>query len=1091
MTDPIPTETTLALHIQEGRATDPAIATHLVKHFAPGVQQFTLSLLNGHPEAPETAKNITRQSFAEALNDPESFMGKENIRAWLYARALRQTHALPLEKQARPNPTPTGEPFPGLETLTPQETLPLLLRYGHRLPLDEIAHLLRTSENKIHKHLTTARQKLIQQITKPAAQQSPISDTSTKLSTSFQSLHPLSHFPRETQRLLDHLLAPEAEANFREHLETCPDCRTHLTQYAELEFHLNTRLHHAPPLPEEQIQDIVQAVIFQDIPQRKPTLQLPSLPRLPVREMSWVLVAVVAFFILARWLNPFFSSPPPPATPRPTATLPPAQALSTVFRQSDPALLISQPFSGPHSRWSLTHIHTGDHIPTTPLVFSSSGRLAAFGNGTEVVLWPLDDLDNGNQTIYNVHTTVVTALEFLPDETMLATGDETGRILVWDLEEDRVRFQLRNHPGPIRHIAISSDGRYLAVALNEGVWVWEMKERTIQLIQKYRWEWVRLVAFSPDGNLLAAADRENTVALWSFPAGKFLMRYKILENEEEHRLDLITRFAFSPDSRKLATGTFDGIVEVVSLAPIADGGLQGTRLFALTHPSWISEVRWSPDGTRLATVADTGPLGGPDTASRAVYLWDSEKGTLLEPPLTARITRGLSRALFTPDGTRLLTSNFDGAVFEWTYEDVSHLVAAVSEPQFFVRAENNLFSGSLPEDVLPIRFTDPLSTTLKFLPFLLAQLQLQPSEQYHLIEGRASFNGAIVALYYQTEQGKSVIITQRPFSAEALSAIESMIGASAVVEPIQIRGTMGEYVLGSWVLTTLDNVDETAEASVYRWSTTGEARLRWVQAGLLMEIRTPVYQFDADSLSQSELLRLAENLVAQIEAPIIFPYTVQDGDTCFSIALQYGTTIDRIAAVNEFATCDLIVIGQTLLIPLPTARETLTETDLNCDGSPERIQVIPDPNLADLSANFGVVVETVPPGGSRYWPIWQRTIADVPAAFFGLPQIFRGSECEMFLGVSIFGSTRENSGLDLYRWTGMEAEQVLDANGYVVDVVTPGANGLPPFRITTQSLIRDPAAGGCTRTTTTYEWNGTMFIQIEEIRVEGVDCLDG
>ncbi|HNB54722.1 MAG TPA: LysM domain-containing protein, partial [Anaerolineales bacterium] len=240
-------------------------------------------------------------------------------------------------------------------------------------------------------------------------------------------------------------------------------------------------------------------------------------------------------------------------------------------------------------------------------------------------------------------------------------------------------------------------------------------------------------------------------------------------------------------------------------------------------------------------------------------------------------------------------------------------------------------------------------------------------------------------------------------------------------------------------------------------------------------------------LTMDELVILAENLMAQTETPILYTYTIEDGDTCVGIAQRYGVTPERIAEVNGMENCDLIVAGQPLLVPLPTARQTVAEADLNCDGKLERVRAIPDPLLGDLSANFGIVVEAIPEGGDQYWPIWQETIADVTAVFFGLPQIYEVSRCESFLGITIFAGEGQHSGLDLYQWDGTALQQVLDANGFAKEFTPPGTT---PFRITTQSLVRDVAAGGCTRTATTYEWDGTAFVPVEEIREEGVECLE-
>jgi LysM repeat protein len=46
-------------------------------------------------------------------------------------------------------------------------------------------------------------------------------------------------------------------------------------------------------------------------------------------------------------------------------------------------------------------------------------------------------------------------------------------------------------------------------------------------------------------------------------------------------------------------------------------------------------------------------------------------------------------------------------------------------------------------------------------------------------------------------------------------------------------------------------------------------------------------------------------------------YTVQDGDTLGAIAVQFGVTVDAIVEANNIADPNLIVPGESLIIPAP------------------------------------------------------------------------------------------------------------------------------------------------------------------------------
>jgi len=135
-----------------------------------------------------------------------------------------------------------------------------------------------------------------------------------------------------------------------------------------------------------------------------------------------------------------------------------------------------------------------------------------------------------------------------------------------------------------------------------------------------------------------------------------------------------------------------------------------------------------------------------------------------------------------------------------------------------------LFEGPIAEGSPAIRFTDPLLVLVGYNP-----LQLSPLPAgYTFLNGNYSVKDSIVEMYYQTLSGKTVKITQRLVTDNETPTSSDMIGASAVVQPVQINGTIGEYVTGSWTLTSPDNPNGPDDTPVYRWHADGEARLRWM-----------------------------------------------------------------------------------------------------------------------------------------------------------------------------------------------------------------------------------------------------------------------
>jgi WD40 repeat protein len=105
--------------------------------------------------------------------------------------------------------------------------------------------------------------------------------------------------------------------------------------------------------------------------------------------------------------------------------------------------------------------------------------------------------------------------------------------------------------------------------------------------------------------------------------------------------------AFSPDGRRVVTGSFDGTARIwdsVTGSPVGS---------PLRHDGAISSVTYSPDGTWILTASS-------DSTAR---LWDARSGTPLE--MTFRHKYSISSATFSPDGRRIVTTSNDSSARVW------------------------------------------------------------------------------------------------------------------------------------------------------------------------------------------------------------------------------------------------------------------------------------------------------------------------------------------------------------------------------------------------------------------------------------------
>jgi WD40 repeat protein/DNA-binding SARP family transcriptional activator len=297
------------------------------------------------------------------------------------------------------------------------------------------------------------------------------------------------------------------------------------------------------------------------------------------------------------------------------------------FSPRDPNLLALAQREGPVTLWDPTRrTRIGKPLAVTggtenPVAFSVDGRVLAAANHADgaVVLFDLGTPVPAGRRLPSVyplpafdpiHNPPINDIAFSRDGRLLATGDENGLIVLWDLA---------------KHAAIDRPRRPQHAA------------------------GITAVAFSPDGRMLASGVREGTVFLTHVADGTALHILTVASTP-----DFPTAIAFSPDGNTLATADSDGKVR---LWDPHSGAARGPAWTA--QGGWVLSVNFSPDGSVLATSGDDG------TAA----LWDIASRKRIGAPLTG--PPGPTVAAFDPTGRTLATASRDGTVLLWDVDPAS------------------------------------------------------------------------------------------------------------------------------------------------------------------------------------------------------------------------------------------------------------------------------------------------------------------------------------------------------------------------------------------------------------------------------------
>jgi dipeptidyl aminopeptidase/acylaminoacyl peptidase len=179
------------------------------------------------------------------------------------------------------------------------------------------------------------------------------------------------------------------------------------------------------------------------------------------------------------------------------------------------------------------------------------------------------DARDGRQLLQlNGHRSAVTAVAWSPDSKRLATASADGTAIVWDLARERVLATLRGHTSAISVVTWSPDGHRLASScagyglewqeqVGE-VKIWDAADGREMLTLKGHRGNVHSVSWSPDGKRLATGSEDGTVRVWDASGGRELLAYT----------SMVTSVSWSPDGKRLAIGSRDGTAKVWEAASI-------------------------------------------------------------------------------------------------------------------------------------------------------------------------------------------------------------------------------------------------------------------------------------------------------------------------------------------------------------------------------------------------------------------------------------------------------------------------------------------------------------------------------------------
>ncbi|WP_414662933.1 c-type cytochrome domain-containing protein [Horticoccus sp. 23ND18S-11] len=218
-------------------------------------------------------------------------------------------------------------------------------------------------------------------------------------------------------------------------------------------------------------------------------------------------------------------------------------------------------------------------------------------------------------------------------------GGQSGLVAVWDIARGERVITVGDQFDSVLAADISPDQQWIALGGPDRLLkIYATKDGTLEHKKKKHTEWVTAVEFSPDGKYLASGDRNGGLVLWEAESGQEMFTLP------GHKGG-ITAISWRSDSALFLSASEDGTVKWWKAS-------DGSPLRSITaHAGGVLSARFGPDGRIVSSGRDN-----------KVQIWDAAGKVVRTMAFNGELP---NRVTFADDGTRVIGSDWKGAVYVW------------------------------------------------------------------------------------------------------------------------------------------------------------------------------------------------------------------------------------------------------------------------------------------------------------------------------------------------------------------------------------------------------------------------------------------
>jgi cytochrome c len=275
------------------------------------------------------------------------------------------------------------------------------------------------------------------------------------------------------------------------------------------------------------------------------------------------------------------------------------------------------------------------------------------------------------------HGGPVRAIAISTDGERALSGSFDTSAIRWSLATESAEQVLRFHSDAVNAVVFLQDGRMATAGADARIAIWTAGQQQPDEVFEGHRAPIASLAVSPDGSMLASASWDDTVRLWQLGSGT----KRVLEGHSQH----VNGVAFMPDGKSLISVGYDltlriwplpdGPPHVITLTSppnavaialdgeIATGGADGQVRFLTLEGKETGEVQAGPAPIVAQAISPDGRWIAAASIGGVVAIID-RKARSVARTLVASGSPVWSVA-FLPDSATLLTGSADGTIRRW------------------------------------------------------------------------------------------------------------------------------------------------------------------------------------------------------------------------------------------------------------------------------------------------------------------------------------------------------------------------------------------------------------------------------------------